>query len=82
MSADAWDWQPASRPPNGERAVVVQMQYGGVELGYHRRGKWHLVTGRPVNVTHWAERPGYIHPTVKAAPKRARKGARWTPPQS
>ncbi len=82
MSAEAFDWKPASQPPSDTRVVVVSMQYGGVELGYHERGRWYLVTSRPVNVTHWAERPGYTQPTIKAAPKRARKGARWTPPQS
>lgn len=76
------DLIPATNPPDTDRAVVVHLLHGGVELGYFKRGRWQLVTGRPVNVTQWSERPGYTLPTIKAAPKRARKGARWTPPQS
>ena len=52
-------FNPATKPPDDDRVVVVRMKHGGVEMGYFRKGKWQLVTGRSVAVTSWSERPNY-----------------------
>ena len=59
------DWIPASKPPSDDRTVSVSLKYGSAQMGYYSKGQWKLVTGTPVNVVSWCERPGYTGPTSK-----------------
>lgn len=50
-------WKTAANPPSDDRTVVIQLKYGGTELGYFRSNQWFSVTGRTVAVINWSERP-------------------------